>query len=168
MVIIDSVGRLAAVGQLRAGDFFGEIAILMATSTPSSVCTAASCRLARLEPQELLRRFAVCSARIMQKLNERVQSVQAYMLKLPSSRVRITGSRLDAGCRGIRTFLSMNRVPFQWVDSCRLRRPPRTLFLAIITRLQLSWTTHTASCRHSMFAASPKRSAFTPCPIGQV
>ncbi len=130
-VFKDSVGRMAAVGRLYTGDFFGEMAILMATSAPASVCAAVPCRLARLEPQdlqELLRRSADCSARIMQKLNERVQSVQAYMLKLPSSRVRIVGSRLDAGCREIRTFLSMNRVPFQWVDSCPTTPPsPNTV-----------------------------------------
>lgn len=125
-VFKDSMGRMAAVGQLHAGDFFGEMAILMATSAPASVCAAAPCRLARLEPQELqelLRRSAECCARIMQELNERVQTVQAYMLKLPSSRVKIVGSRLDAGCREIRTFLSMNRVPFQWVDSCPVTSP---------------------------------------------
>lgn len=121
-VIKDSIGRLAVVAKLRTGDFFGELPILMATSAPASIRASAPCRLARLEPQELqelLRRSPECSARIMQTLNDRVQRVQAYMLHLPSSRVKIVGSRFDSHCREIRTFLSINRIPFQWSDTDR-------------------------------------------------
>jgi thioredoxin reductase (NADPH) len=49
-------------------------------------------------------------------LNERVQIVQKYMLNLPSSRVQIIGSKFDDDCREIRAFLSMNRIPYEWVD----------------------------------------------------
>jgi thioredoxin reductase (NADPH) len=118
-VIKDVMGRRTEVTQHKAGDFFGELPILMATAAPASVRAKTTCRLARLDPQhlqELIRRSPECSARILQTLNERVQLVQKYMLNLPSSRVQIVGSKFDEECRDIRTFLSMNRIPYEWVD----------------------------------------------------
>jgi thioredoxin reductase (NADPH) len=113
------MGRRTEVTQHKAGDFFGELPILMATAAPASVRAKTTCRLARLDPQylqELIRRSPECSALILQTLNERVQLVQKYMLNLPSSRVQIIGSKFDEECRDIRTFLSMNRIPYEWVD----------------------------------------------------
>ena len=113
-VLKDVMGRQAAVSEHMQGDFFGELAILMATAAPASVRAKTACHLARLDPQhlqELIRRSPECSALILQTLNERVQIVQKYMLNLPSSRVQIVGSKFDDDCREIRTFLSMNRIP---------------------------------------------------------
>jgi thioredoxin reductase (NADPH) len=121
-VLKDVMGRQTEVSEHKPGDFFGELAILMATAAPASVRAKTTCRLARLDPQhlqELIRRSPECSAVILQTLNERVQEVQKYMLNLPSSRVRIVGSKFDGNCREIRTFLSMNRIPYEWVDRDR-------------------------------------------------
>ena len=118
-VLKDVMGRRTEVTEHKPGDFFGELAILMATSAPASVRAKTACHLARLDPQhlqELIRRSPECSAVILQTLNERVQVVQKYMLSLPSSRVQIIGSKFDDDCREIRTFLSMNRIPYEWAD----------------------------------------------------
>jgi thioredoxin reductase (NADPH) len=126
-VLKDVMGRRTEVSEHNPGDFFGELAILMATAAPASVRAKTACHLARLDPQhlqELIRRSPECSAVILQTLNERVQVVQKYMLNLPSSRVQIVGSKFDADCREIRTFLSMNRIPYEWVD--RERSPQLT------------------------------------------
>ena len=120
------LGRPTEISQHCPGDFFGELAILMATAAPASVRAKTHCRLARLEPQdlqELLRRSAECSASIMQTLNDRVQIVQKYMLQLPSSRVQIIGSQFDNDCREIRSFLSTNRVPYEWIDTDDNQQP---------------------------------------------
>jgi thioredoxin reductase (NADPH) len=121
-VLKDVMGRRTEVSEHKQGDFFGELAILMATAAPASVRAKTACHLARLDPQhlqELIRRSPECSAVILQTLNERVQVVQKYMLNLPSSRVQIVGSKFDDDCREIRTFLSMNRIPYEWVDRDR-------------------------------------------------
>jgi thioredoxin reductase (NADPH) len=121
-VLKDVMGRRTEVSEHNRGDFFGELAILMATAAPASVRAKTACHLARLDPQhlqELIRRSPECSAVILQTLNERVQVVQKYMLNLPSSRVHIVGSKFDDDCREIRTFLSMNRIPYEWVDRDR-------------------------------------------------
>ncbi len=121
-VFKDVMGRQTEVSEHNRGDFFGELAILMATAAPASVRAKTACHLARLDPQhlqELIRRSPECSAVILQTLNERVQVVQKYMLSLPSNRVQIVGSKFDDDCREIRTFLSMNRIPYEWVDRDR-------------------------------------------------
>src|SRR5438270_3818357 len=121
-VLKDVMGRRTEVSEHNPGDFFGELPILMATAAPASVRAKTACHLARLDPQhlqELIRRSPECSAVILQTLNERVQVVQNYMLNLPSSRVTIVGSKFDDGCREIRTFLSMNRIPYEWIDRDR-------------------------------------------------
>jgi hypothetical protein len=44
-------------------------------------------------------------------------SMPQYVKDTPSSRVLLVGSSYDADCRGIRSFLSANRVQYDWVDS---------------------------------------------------
>lgn len=124
-VLKDVMGRQTEISEHHAGGFFGELAILIATAAPASVRAKTACHLARLDPQhlqELIRRSPECSAMILQTLNERVQVVQKYILNLPSSRVQIIGSKFDNDCREIRTFLSMNRIPYDWVDRDRRTR----------------------------------------------
>jgi thioredoxin reductase (NADPH) len=121
-VLKDVMGRQTEVSEHNRGDFFGELPILMATAAPASVRAKTACHLARLDPQqlqELIRRSPECSALILQALNERVQVAQKYMLNLPSSRVQIVGSKFNDECREIRAFLSMNRIPYEWVDRDR-------------------------------------------------
>jgi thioredoxin reductase (NADPH) len=128
-VLKDVMGRRTEVSEHKQGDFFGELAILMATAAPASVRAKTACHLARLDPQhlqELIRRSPECSAVILQTLNERVQVVQKYMLSLPSSRVQIVGSKFDDDCREIRAFLSMNRIPYEWADRDRSANPAPT------------------------------------------
>jgi thioredoxin reductase (NADPH) len=128
-VLKDVMGRRTKVSEHRKGDFFGELPILLATAAPASVRAKTPCHLARLDPQhlqELIRRSPECSAVILQTLNKRVQVVQKYILDLPSSRVQIVGSRFDDDCREIRTFLSMNRIPYAWVDRDQSALPAST------------------------------------------
>ncbi|MEO6924960.1 MAG: FAD-dependent oxidoreductase, partial [Bryocella sp.] len=101
------------------GDFGGEIPILLGSKTLVSLRAITSCRVARFEPQqfqELIRDSSKCSATIMQTMNERLMRVQSYAMTTPSSRVMVVGSQYDTDCRDIRTFLSMNRIPYQWLD----------------------------------------------------
>src|ERR1700760_3094045 len=78
-VLKDVMGRRTEVSEHKRGDFFGELAILMATASPASVRAKTACHLARLDPQhlqDLIRRSPACSALILQTLNERVQVVR--------------------------------------------------------------------------------------------
>ena len=103
----------------KAGDFFGEVPILLGTNALVSLRAETPCRAVRFDRQqfqELIRDSAKCSATIMQTMNERLMRVQKIAASSPSSRVLIVGSQYDIDCRDIRTFLSMNRIPYEWLD----------------------------------------------------
>jgi thioredoxin reductase (NADPH) len=103
----------------KPGDYCGEIPILLGSTFLISLRATMPCRLARFDRQqfhELIRDSATCSASIMQTMNERLMRVQNYAATTPVSRVLIVGSQYDVDCRDIRTFLSMNRIPYQWLD----------------------------------------------------
>jgi thioredoxin reductase (NADPH) len=56
-------------------------------------------------------------------MTNRLSFVQQYAAQTPSARVLVVGSQYDLDCREIRSFLSMNRIPYEWVD--REREPER-------------------------------------------
>lgn len=120
------LGRSQDFTQYKAGDFFGEVPLLLGVSSFASLRAKTFCRVARFERQqfqEMIRTSAECSSIIMQTLNDRLARVQQYALDIPSSRVLVVGSQYDTDCREIRSFLSMNRIPYEWVD--RARDPDR-------------------------------------------
>jgi thioredoxin reductase (NADPH) len=66
-VLKDVMGRQTEVSEHNPGDFFGELAMLMASAAPASVRAKTACHLARLDPQhiqKLIRRSPDCSALI--------------------------------------------------------------------------------------------------------
>jgi thioredoxin reductase (NADPH) len=77
----------------------------------------------KLQFKELIDSSADCSAIIMQTMSKRVTMIQDYIRGNDPTRVLVVGSQYDTDCRDIRTFLSMNRIPYEWVD--RERDPER-------------------------------------------
>jgi thioredoxin reductase (NADPH) len=125
-LIKDVLGQPREFHRYQVGAFFGEVPILMGAPAFVSVQAKSWCRIARFDRQqlqELIRDSAACSAIILQTMNARLASVQEWMKEVPSSRVFIVGSQYDTDCRDIRSFLSMNRIPYEWVD--REREPDR-------------------------------------------
>jgi thioredoxin reductase (NADPH) len=115
----DIVGQRRDLDQVKAGDFFGEIPILLGTANLVSMQALTRCRLARFDRQqlqELIRVSASSSAAIFQTMTDRLSAVRQYAEDTPSSRVLLIGSQYDAECRAIRSFLSANRVQYDWVD----------------------------------------------------
>jgi thioredoxin reductase (NADPH) len=115
----DIVGQRRELDQVKAADFFGEIPILLGTANLVSMQALSQCRLARFERQqlqELIRISTSSGATIFQTMTDRLSAVQQYAEDTPSSRVLLIGSQYDAECRAIRSFLSANRVQYDWVD----------------------------------------------------
>ena len=114
----DIVGQRRELDQVKAGEFFGEIPILLGTANIVSVQAVSRCRLARFDRQQLqeLIRDPSSGATIFQTMTDRLSTVRQYAKDTPSSRVLLVGSQYDADCRGIRSFLSANRVQYDWVD----------------------------------------------------
>jgi len=115
----DIVGQRRELDQVKAGDFFGEIPILLGTANLVSMQALTRCRLARFDRQqlqELIRASDSSGATIFHTMTDRLSAVQQYAEDTPSSRVLLIGSQYDAECRAIRSFLSANRVQYEWVD----------------------------------------------------
>lgn len=120
------MGRTTDLTQYDAGEFFGEVPILLGVTSLASLRARMFSRVARFERMqfhELIQTSETCSGLILQTMNERLMRVQRYVMEMPSSRVLVVGSQYDVDCRDIRTFLTMNRIPYEWVD--RDRDPER-------------------------------------------
>jgi len=121
------LGRDQEIYDYKPGEFFGETPILLGSPAfASAKALADGTRVARFEAQhlrELIQTSAPCSAIILQTMTSRLTTVQQRSAELPTSRVLVVGSQYDLDCREIRNFLTMNRIPYEWVD--REREPER-------------------------------------------
>jgi thioredoxin reductase (NADPH) len=118
----DIVGQRRELDQVQPGAFFGEIPILLGTANIVSLQALSRSRLARFDRQQLqeLIRDSTSSGRIIfQTMMDRLSMAKRYVDDTPTSRVLLVGSPYDVNCRSIRSFLSANRVQYDWVDSER-------------------------------------------------
>jgi thioredoxin reductase (NADPH) len=127
-MVKDVLGRQKDLNEYeyQVGDFFGETPILLGTQSLVSLRAETACRVVRFDPQQfknLIRDSKEASAMILQTMNDRLIRVQKYAAAVPSSQVLILGTQYDTDCRDIRSFLSANRIPFEWID--REREPER-------------------------------------------
>jgi thioredoxin reductase (NADPH) len=102
-----------------AGDFLGEVPLLLRTPVFNSARAQTPCRIARLDKQQffqLIRDSKEARSMILEVLGERLLRIQERSLSLMTSRVLIFGRNRDADCHNIRAFLSANRIPYEWVD----------------------------------------------------
>ena len=119
-VVKDIVGQRRELEQLKAGEFFGEIPILLGTANIVSVLAVSRSRLARFDRQqlqELIRDSSSSGTTIFQTMTDRLSMAPQYVKETPTSRVLLVGSPYDAHCRAIRSFLSANQVQYDWLDS---------------------------------------------------
>lgn len=119
-------GRNTVVNRYKPGDFFGEVPILLGAPAFASFRAKQSSRVMRLDRlqfKELIDSSAGCSALIMKTMTDRVTKIQEYIRENPAARVLVVGSQYDTDCRDIRSFLSINRIPYEWVD--REREPEK-------------------------------------------
>ena len=120
------LGRRQHLTNYNVGEFFGEVPVLMGAPAFVSVRCTTPARIARFDPQqlfELIQSSEKCSAIILQTMMGRLNSVTQFAREAPSARVMMVGTEYDADCHDIRTFLSANRIPYEWVD--REREPER-------------------------------------------
>jgi thioredoxin reductase (NADPH) len=103
----------------QPGDFYGETPILLNSPTIASLRAHEASRVLRLDRlqfKELLDSSSDCSNMIVQMMMKRVTMVSEYMRDNNPLRVLVVGSQYDTDCRDIRVFLSLNRIPYQWMD----------------------------------------------------
>ena len=116
------LGRLQEMtkyGVYQAGDFFGEVPILLGSRTFISMKADIDCRVARFEAQLLhwlMRESSECNTCILDMLNKRLSRTHLFYRETAATRVHIIGSQRDYNCRDICHFLSLNRITYEWAD----------------------------------------------------
>jgi thioredoxin reductase (NADPH) len=121
-LVKDILGRSKEIRAYKAGDFFGELPILLGAPSLASAQAVSKARVARFDAQllfELIQTSAACSALILQTMTDRLKRVQEFVTEVPSSRALLIGTQYDSDCRDIREFLSANRIPYEWIDAER-------------------------------------------------
>lgn len=119
-------GSSRARGSLQPDDFFGETPILIDSLTVASLRAHDASRVLRLDRilfKELIDISPECSNLIMQVMMRRVTTMRDYVRENNPLRALVVGSPYDNECHDIRAFLSLNRIPYEWVD--RERSPDR-------------------------------------------
>jgi len=114
--------------QYKPGDFYGETPILLDAPTIASLRAKESSRLIRLDRnqfKELIDSSPECANLVVQTMSKRLASMREYMRENNPLRVLIIGSQYDDECRSIRSFLALNRIPYEWVDG--EREPERVI-----------------------------------------
>lgn len=125
-VLKDINGRDHVVKRYQRGDFFGEVPLLLGAPVFVSLRAKEPSRLLRVDKlqfKEMVDSSPECSGLILKTMTDRLNYIQDRMMEIPAARVLVVGSQYDTDCRDIRSFLSVNRIPYEWVD--REREPER-------------------------------------------
>jgi thioredoxin reductase (NADPH) len=115
-------GESRVRGRYKPGDFYGETPILLDAPTIASLRATEPSRLVRLDRnqfKELIDSSAECANLIIQTMTRRLTSIQEYMRENNPLRVLVVGSQYSNECRVVRSFLALNRIPYEWVDGER-------------------------------------------------
>lgn len=124
-------GQQQSVSFYSPGDFFGEVPLLLGALAFASVRAKEPSRVMKIDRvlfKELLDSSKDCRALVMETMTRRLNWIQDRMLDIPVARVLVVGSQYDTDCRDIRNFLSVNRIPYEWVDRERdADRVPRCM-----------------------------------------
>ncbi len=111
------VGQRRVLGRTSTGHISGETPVFMGTSNTVSIQAMTPSRVARFEGQqlqELVRDSPSAAEIVFHAMSSRTEMAQQIIRETPSSRVELSGSKYDQTCRGIRSFLSANRIQYDW------------------------------------------------------
>lgn len=112
-------GQNVVVNQYKPGNFFGELPILLGTPAFASLRAKVPSRVFRLDKMQfkyMLDSSTECSALVMKTMSDRISIIQEFARETPAVRVLVIGAQYDTDCRDIRSFLSINRIPYKWID----------------------------------------------------
>lgn len=112
-------GADQVLSRYHAGDFFGEVPLLLGSPAVANVRALDAAQVVRLDAADfhgLLVRSDAFAACIVQTMTQRVTNLQRVSVATPIPRTLIVGHPADLECYDLRQFLSGNRQDFQWLD----------------------------------------------------
>jgi thioredoxin reductase (NADPH) len=129
--LIDGSERV--INRYAAGEYGGEVPLLLRSPAIASLRADDTTRVARLEQPDFNELVVSCpklNAEIMRTMAERIGHIQqVHASTVPPPTVTVIGHRFDIACQDLRDFLARNHIPFRWHD---LRDPEaRALFPSI-------------------------------------
>ena len=112
----------AAVHQIStfdAGEYFGEVPLMLTAPAFAGVRALQPSRLARIDPSDfhaMVTESSDAGAMLAQSLVRRVGVIRDAYAATSLTQATIVGSRYDLLCHDVRDFLSRNQIGFEWVD----------------------------------------------------
>ena len=107
------------ISQYHAGDYFGEVPLLLGSAAVANLRATSEARVLRLDATDfhnLLVRSDKLAASIMKTMTRRVADLQRLSVETPVEQTLIVGRPSDLECYDLRQFLSGNRLGFRWLD----------------------------------------------------
>ena len=118
-VIKAIAGRDHHVATFEAGDYFGEVPLLLGSPTVAGIRALEPARLLRLEPadfHDLVSHCRVLNAQITSTMEQRVNFLKRVVAGSQAVAATVIGTYRHPGCLELRDFLARNHVPFAWRD----------------------------------------------------
>jgi thioredoxin reductase (NADPH) len=102
-----------------AGDYFGEVPLLLNSATVASLRALEPCRLLRLDGSDFRELIVSCDhlrEQIVRTMATRVVNLQQFAVHTAVPTITIVGHRYDVNCHDVRDFLARNHFAFDWLD----------------------------------------------------
>jgi thioredoxin reductase (NADPH) len=113
--LIDGVESVVDVR--RPGDLFGEVPLILNTPFLTSLRAVEASRVIRIEPREyhsIATMAPDLAAVVSASALTRIHALQDIFAHVSSPEVVVVGSRWDAACHCLRSFLQNNQVTYEW------------------------------------------------------
>jgi thioredoxin reductase (NADPH) len=112
-------GETTLISTFEAGDYFGEIPLMLGTNAYVGVRSITPARLMRTDPADfhfMLTASSEVSADIAQTIARRMSLRRDAYTAANVTQAAIVGDRYDLACHDLRDFLARNQIPYEWLD----------------------------------------------------
>ncbi len=103
----------------KPGDYFGELPLLLGSTTVASLRAREPSHVLRLDPNDfhdLVVGIPALSRDLLKTMAWRVEHLQQLSVETVPTFVRVIGYRWDPACHDTRDFLARNHVAFIWIE----------------------------------------------------
>jgi len=112
-------GTERRINVYRAGEYFGELPLLLGSPAIASLRALVPARVAQLDHGDFAQLFAACdtfAAELTGTMTRRFQRLRDLAAEPAPANVTIVGHPYDVACHQLRDFLARNRITFRWHD----------------------------------------------------
>jgi thioredoxin reductase (NADPH) len=112
-------GQTQQVTTFDPGEYFGEVPLMLTTTSFTGLRALVPSRLMRVDPADfhaMGTESSEASAILAQTLVRRVNFIKDAYAASNQTQATIVGGRYDFACHDIRDFLSRNQIQFEWLD----------------------------------------------------